>query len=157
MAVYPDGHPGVWPVDPASLVGQVRYATGDYEAVEYDPAEAGYRNFAAFSDSEIEAMLTLGGGSALRAVGFAYLKIAGLAAGEAVEWATDDLRLNLSKKSSELRAIAQTWFERADESDDRYGVNDIFEIFDTVGDGDFIPEASTPVWGRRYVWDRTTL
>lgn len=151
---YPDGRPGAWPVDPTTPVGQVRFATGDYEAVEYDPDEPGFRNFAAFSDAEIETMLALGGDSVLRAVGYAYLKIAGFAAGDAIDWASDDLRLNLSKKPAELRAIAQMWFERADDEDDTAGANDIFEIFDTLGDGQFIPEGTVPVWGRKYVWDR---
>jgi hypothetical protein len=143
MTSYPDGHPGVWPVDPTTPVGQIRNVIGDYNAVEYTPPEPGYRDFAAFSDAELEALLAMALDSTPRAVGYAYLKIAGLAANESVEWASDDLRLNLARRASELREIATAWFDIADSS---LSGEDYFEIVSTGKEPEPWPEAATRVW-----------
>ena len=114
MAIYPAGRPGAIPVDPMTPVGALRFSLGDYQYELYVPDEPGFANFAAFSDAELSALLEMGEGISQNAIGYAYLKLAGVAAGRAVEWASDDLRLSLSKTPTELRAIAALWFERGD-------------------------------------------
>jgi len=116
LAVYPEGNPGVYPIDPATPVGQLRFLVGDTASVPYDPVEPGFQNYAAFSDGELLSLLEASGGVLTGAVGFAYLRLAGAAAGSAVSWASDDLRLDMSKTPAELRAIAALWFGRADSS-----------------------------------------
>lgn len=149
MAVYPAGHPGVSPVDVSTAVGQMRMLTGDYTGTPYVPDEPGYADYASFSDAELQALLDTSADSVPRAVGYAYLKLAGVAASEAVDWKSDDQAVTLSKRAAELRAIAALWFDRA-ASDDAGA--DIFEIFDTNGGGDWIPEAMIPEWGRQYIY-----
>ena len=151
MAVFPTGSPGVYPLDPETPIGQMRLILGDTESTPYDPVEAGFQNYEVFSDDELQALLTMSDDSFPRGVGYAYLKLAGLAANEAVDWRSDDLAMTLSKRSSELRLIAQSWFDRADMQD---ASEDIFDVFDTLGEDSWIPEGTIPIWGRRYVWDR---
>lgn len=128
MAVYPEGNPGVFPLDPATPVGELRLLLGDTASVPYVPDEPGFQNYAAFSDDELKSLLSSSGGSLPGAVGFAYLKLAGSAAGSSVAWASDDLRLDLSKTPAELRAIAALWFGRADAAS---AGEDAFYITDT--------------------------
>lgn len=136
MAIYPAGNPGAYPVDITTAVGQVRYTVGDTVSTAYDPVEAGYQNYEFFSDTELEVLLSMAGDSVPGAVGYAYLKFAGAAAGSAVDWASDDLRVTLSKTPAELRATASMWFERA--SVDSLG--DDFFIVDTGIACDPVPE-----------------
>lgn len=133
MAVFPAGNPGQWPVDLSSDVGQFRALIGDLNAVPYDPDEPGFRDFEKFSDAEIEAYLLAGGGSIPRGIGFAYLYLAGQAAMQSASVKDYDLAIDETKRAGDLRAIAQFWFDRADEDDDASGANDIFETFDMVG------------------------
>lgn len=125
MAVYPEGNPGVYPINASTDVGQMRYLLGDTESTAYDPVEAGYQNYEFFSDAELQALLTMAGDSIPTAVGYAYLKLAGAAAGQSVEWQSDDLRVSLSKTPGELRQIAQMWF---DQGSSEAGNIDIFEL-----------------------------
>lgn len=131
MAIYPAGHPGVIPVDPTTPVGALRLAIGDYEYELYSPNVPPHANFAAFSDAELEALLTLGAGIPQNAIGYAYLKLAGLSAATAVEWSSDDLKLNLSKTPAELRAIAAMWFEQGEAA--TAAAEDHFDIVPTGG------------------------
>lgn len=130
MAVFPAGNPGQWPVDLSSDVGQFRALVGDLNAEPYDPDEPGHRNFEKFSDAEIEGYIAAGGGSIPRAIGFSYLYLAGQAAVDSRQVKDYDLQVDTTKRAADLRAIAQFWFDRADEDDNASGVNDIFETFD---------------------------
>lgn len=109
-------------------MGNLRYLIGDYTYVPLDPPVPGQGEYAAFSDAELEALLAMSNGNASRAVGYAYLKLAGAAAGEAVSWATDDLRLSLEKTPAELRAVAQMWFSQADDEDNDSGAGEYFDL-----------------------------
>lgn len=127
MAVPSTGNPGVFPLsDAPDAIQQMRYLTGDTESVPYDPPVAGYQNYAAFSDGELQALLDLADGVAPVAVGYAFLKLAGFTAGQAFEWASDDLRVSLAKTPQQLREIAQMWFDRGSAE---AGNVDIFEVF----------------------------
>lgn len=130
---FPEGNPGAVPVDLASNVGQFRALIGDLNYELYVPDEPGFGSFEKFSDAEIEGYLAAGGGSIPRAIGFSYLYLAGQAALESRSVADYDLKVDTTKRAADLRAIAQFWFDRADEDDDASGANDIFETFDMVG------------------------
>lgn len=119
---------GIAPPDPSTPIGSIRFLIGDYEWQELDPSEPGYGEYAAFGDDELEALLTASDENEARAVGYAYLKLAGKAAAGAVSWASDDLRLNLEKVPAELRAIAQMWFDQADEDDIAGGGQEYFDL-----------------------------
>src|SRR5690554_4637937 len=119
---------GIAPPDPSTPIGSIRFMIGDYEYVPFVPDQPGFGNYAAFSDDELLALLTASDENEARAIGYAYLKLAGKAAAQAVEWASDDLRLNLSRIPSELKAIAQMWFDQADEDDITGGNAEYFDI-----------------------------
>ena len=150
---YPAGNPGQWPVDLASDIGRFRALVGDLEAVAYDPDEPGYRSFTKFSDAEIEAYIAQGAGSINRGIGFSYLYLAGQAAMDSKVTADYDLKLDTTKRAADLRAIAQWWFDLAD-NDDATSAEEAFEIVPVGQRGDFIPEGTIPIYGRRYTWDR---
>lgn len=118
---WPDGNPGIYPPDLASPVGQFRALTGDLNAEEYDPPVEGIRNYEMFSDAEIEAYLSQSEGSISRAIGFAYLYLAGQAAKESLTVRDYDLQVDSTKRAADLRAIAEMWFGRADDEDANAG------------------------------------
>lgn len=152
--IYPEGNPGAWPVDLTSPVGQFRALTGDLNGVAYIPDEPGYRAFEKFSDAEIEAYITQANDSIARAIGLSFIYLAGQAAVASKEIRDYDLLVNTTKRAADLRAIAQFWFDQAD-GDDGISAEEGFEIVPTgTSGGGFIPEATIPVWGRRYTWDR---
>lgn len=154
MAEFPSGNPGEYPVDLSSNVGQFRALSGDLNSTPYDPVEPGFQNFDKFSDAEIEAYLTQGGGSIARAIGYSYLYLAGQAALQSASIKDYDLTIDETKRAADLRAIAQFWFGQADEDDVASG-EEAFEIVPTgTSSGGFIPEGTIPIWGRKYTWSR---
>lgn len=147
---YPNGNPGAYPVDMTSKVGQFRAMVGDLNSTPYSPVEPGFQNFEKFSDAEIEAYLVQGGDSVARAIGYSYLYLAGQAAMESRSIKDYDLTVDNTKRAADLRAIAQFWFDQSD-GDDVIAGEEAFEIVPTgTGSGTFIPELSTPIYGRKY-------
>lgn len=120
---------GVYPLDPTSEVGKFRLLVGDTTSEPYDPPQPGYQNYTLFSDNEITLFLTQSEGSLEGAAYFAYLSLASAAAMESKSVADLDLKVDTTKRSGDLRAIAALWKDRWDES---VGAGDIFEVFDTV-------------------------
>ena len=125
---------------------------GDTVATELLPPIEGVRMYRELSDAEIEGFLAQAANESIpRAIGLYVLSLATRAALEAKTVKDYDLQLDLTKRSGELRAAAQMWFDRADAEDAANGDNDIFEIFGF--EREFIPEGVHPIYGRRYVWD----
>lgn len=154
MAVFPEGNPGEFPLDPTSNVGKFRLVYGDTQSTPYDPVEPGFQSYTELSDAEIEAFLSTGGDSINRAIGYYYLSLAGQAALTAKSVKDYDLTVDSTKRPAELRALAQWWFDQAD-SDDVISAEEGFEIVPTgTSSGDFIAEGTIPIWGRKYVWSR---
>ncbi len=147
---YPDGNPGVFPADPETPEGEFRLLFGDTTAENYNPPAFGgtQRSYVYFSDNEITAFLAMSNGSISRGIGFAYAQLAGAAAMEAKSVKDYDLTVDLTKRSGELRALSQWWFDRADDEDDADGNGDVFDLIDLSGPGDIIPEGLLPVYGR---------
>lgn len=153
MAVYPEGNPGAFPVDLTSPVGQFRALIGDLNSTAYDPAVPGFQNFTMFSDAEVEAYIAQGEG-VTRAIGFAYLYLAGQAALESVSIKDYDLMIDKTKRATDLRVIAQAWFDRAD-TEDVSSAEEGFEIVTTGTDsGEFIAELAPATFGRQYTIGR---
>lgn len=154
MAVYPEGNPGAYPVDPLTDVGQFRLAFGDVYSSPYDPVEPGFQDYTELSDAEIEQFISLGADSIPRAIGFYYLSLSGAAAKESKSVKDYDLSVNLEKRAADLRATAQIWFDRADAIDDA-SAEDSFDIVPTgQRNGEFIAEGSIAQWGRQYTLAR---
>lgn len=152
MATFPEGNPGVYPVDLTSKVGQFRALTGDLNSTPYDPVEPGYQNFDKFSDAEIDGYLTQGGDSVARAIGYSYLYLAGQAALESKTIKDYDLQIDKTKRATDLTNIAKLWFSQADGEEVIAG-EEAFEIVPTgTRSGPFIPEGTIPIWGRQYTW-----
>lgn len=150
---YPDGNPGVWPVDLTSEVGRFRALIGDLNAADYIPVEAGFRTFEMFSDAEIEAYISQGD-SVTRGIGFAYLYLASQAAKESVAISDYDLKIDKTKRATDLTNIAKLWFSQADGEEVIAG-EEAFEIVPTgTGSGQFIPELTIPIYGRKYTMGR---
>lgn len=130
MAEYPEGNPGVYPLDPLTPVGEFRLIYGDTESVPYDPVQPGFQDYEELSDEEIERFISQGGDSVPRGIGYLYLAMAGQAAKKSRSVKDYDLTVDLTKRAADLRAIAQIWFDQADDDDNTAGTNDIFEVFD---------------------------
>jgi hypothetical protein len=108
---------GVVPVDPTSPTGQVRLLIGDLDYEEYDPVQPGYGIYANFSDDEIAGFILAGGDSITRASGYAYLRLAALAASGAISWKSDDLAVDSKQVATEYRLLANIAFAQADDAD----------------------------------------
>lgn len=143
---------GVAPPDPVTDTGRFRALSGDLEYQPLDPPIPGWGSYMRFSDAEIEAYLAQADGSVPRAIGYSYLYLAGQAAIASQSVRDYDLQVDTTKRAADLRAIAQFWFDKADE-DDVAAAEEGFEIVPTGRTGgDFIPEGAVPEWGRRYTW-----
>lgn len=145
---------GLYPIDYASPVGQVRALLGDVDPEPFDPPAPGERNYTMFSDQEIEGFLSAGRGSVYRATGFAYMSLAGRAALEAKSIKDYDLAVDTTKRADDLRDVAQMWFDQADAEDSATGEAEWFDIVPTGADHDFVAEGTSPVYGRQYTWGR---
>lgn len=154
MATFPSGNPGEFPLDPATQVGQFRLIYGDTESEPYTPVEPGYQNYTELADAEIEAFLAQGGDSITRSIGYLYLAMAGKAAKESITIKDHDLSVDLTKRADSLRAMAQFWFDNAD-NDDLISAEEAFDIVPTGNRcGDVIPELTIPIYGRKYTVGR---
>lgn len=153
MATYPSGNPGAYPLDPGTDVGRFRLVYGDTDSTPYSPVEPGFQNYEELSDDEIEAFLSQGSNSINRAIGYYYISLAGAAAKQSRSIKDYDLSVDVSKRAADLRAIAQWWFDLAD-NDDATSAEEAFEIVPIGDQGDFIPEGTIPIYGRSYIWDR---
>lgn len=116
---------GIAPPNMMTLVGQVRALLGDVEYVEYDPPQPGYGMYRLMSDAEIEGFLVSASDSPDGAVYYAYLQMAGAAAMESKSVKDFDLQVDLTKRATDLRLIAQMWLDKWDAA-----TADIFELFD---------------------------
>lgn len=152
---YPDGKPGVWPVNADTAIGRYRLLLGDVNGVEYDPAVEGFRSYEVLSDAEIQAFIDQAGGeSVTKGIAFYYLRLAGEAAKESLVIQDADLRVDQSKTAADLRAMAQFWLDQGD-VDDAISAEEAFEIVPTGrASGGFIPESSPAMWGREYTIGR---
>lgn len=146
MTAYPDGNPGAFPIDYTTPVGVFRALVGDTLSEPYDPAEAGFQNFEQFSDGEITGYLAAGGDSLNRAAGYAYLALAGKAAKTAESVKDFDLSLDDTKRPTELRLIAESWFAKADK--ETAAAQDAFEVAPLGDICERLPEGLMPQWGR---------
>lgn len=152
MAVYPSENPGV-PLDPNTPVGQFRARSGDTKWTEYDPVEPGWVNYTLFSDAEIEAFLAVAP-TMTWALYEAFIQLASTAALESKSVRDYDLQIDNTKRSADLRAIAEMWRSRAEQEDAASGESDYFDVSSTLGNAEFIPEGTVPIFGRAYVWSR---
>lgn len=116
---------GIAPPDLTTPVGKFRALFGDVEYEEFDPPETGYGKYQKFSDVEIQGFLEVADDSPEGAMYFAYMQLAGSAAIDSKSVKDLDLQVDLTKRSTDLRAIAQIWKDQWDSS-----TGDIFEVFD---------------------------
>ena len=150
MAVFPEENPGAHPLDPTTPVGRFRTLYGDTDSEPYSPIEPGVQNYGELSDDEIEGFIAQGGDSVPRGIGYLYIAMAGQAAKQSKVVQDQDLRVDLTKRAADLRAIADVWFGSADD-DDLANAEEAFEIVPTgQRNGGVIPEGSPAIWGRVY-------
>lgn len=105
---------GIAPPDPTTPVGALRFLLGD---LEYGDVTEGKAEYANFSDDELSQFITAGAGSVTRASGYAYLRLAAIAASGAISWRSDDLSVDSKIPASEFRLLARIAFEQADDED----------------------------------------
>lgn len=121
---------GRYPIEPETPVGQVRLIVGDIR-ITNDPCPPGSMgHYEMFSDDQIRAFLEAADGSVDLAVAYAYLNLAGRAASESETVKDYDLTVDLTKKATDYRNLAEIWFDRARHGDD-LEAEDAFEIVPT--------------------------
>lgn len=134
---------GIVPLDPETLVGQLRVLLRDTSYTELDPAEAGFGNYAVFSDQDLAVYAAQNPDSLNRAAGEAIRSIAlEVAAGER-SVKTDDLAVDLRGRGKSLLEIAQSFFDDADAAD-ADAANDFFQIVPRPGRACRVRPEGTP-------------
>lgn len=108
---------GIVPPDPTTSVGQLRFLLGDLDYDGLDPAQENKGDYYNFSDGELESFIAAGGGSVTRGSGYAYLRLAAIAASGAISWRSDDLSVDSKIPASEFRLLARIAFEQADDEE----------------------------------------
>lgn len=146
MVSYPGPNDGASPLDPTSDVGKFRVLIGDTAAEAYSPVETGRGNYAMFSDVEIAGFVAVAEGNLNRAIGNAYLALAGRAATESKQIKDFDLTVDTTKRAADLRLVAYEWFGRADKEE--AALQDAFFIAPLGDSCDPVPEGLMPTWGR---------
>lgn len=139
-------NPGAYPLDPTTEVGKLRVTIGDVNSTPYNPVRPNVQNYKMFSDVELEVFIAQGS-SVLRAAGFAYLALAAQASLNSKSVADYDLRVDTTKRGADLRAIAQRFFDQADEQD--AGTDEGFQIVPTglpLGGGVCEPELAQRIY-----------
>jgi hypothetical protein len=109
-------NPGVYPLDPNTEVGQLRVIIGDTASTPYNPPVVGMQNYTLFSDTELEVYIATND-SLLRAASAAYFALAAQAAIQSKSVKDYDLQVDLTKRSADLRAIAEGFTAQADAED----------------------------------------
>lgn len=102
-------NPGVYPLDPATPVGQLRALVGDTSSIPLDPPVAGQASYAVWSDVALEAALALADDSVYAAGANLYLALAAQYAPLGRSIKTDDLALDTKGTAGDLISIAKEW------------------------------------------------
>lgn len=108
---------GIAPPDPTTAVGQLRFLLGDLDYDGLEEPQEGYADYYNFSDAELSGFIQAGGGSITRGSGYAYLRLAAIAASGAISWRSDDLSVDSKIPASEFRLLARIAFEQADDEE----------------------------------------
>jgi hypothetical protein len=105
---------GVAPADLSTPIGQLRSLIGDVTFVPLNPPEAGFGDYANFSDDQLQSFLDLGANNLAYAVGYAYTSLAAQFAADSIKVTTDDESVDLTARAESMRKIANDWFNRGD-------------------------------------------
>ena len=106
-------NPGIAPADPNTNVGATRYLMGDTVSVPLVPTVAGHEDYAYFSDTALGTFLQRGSHNPLMACGFAFMQLAAGAALQSVTVETSGMKADLTKRAADLRSVANSFFEKA--------------------------------------------
>ena len=119
---------GVYPVDPTTPVGKLRSDIGDTNGAPIDPippeTDPTTANYQYFSDADIENILEQAGDNYSRALSYAYIKLAAAFSAQSVSAKTYDLSVDLTKRASDFRSLANFWRVDADSKDKDAGLDE---------------------------------
>ena len=133
---------GAWPLDPLTPVGALRLEVGDTDGSPMLAPDDDKAEFQWFSDIELEAIYDAADGSATRATGLAYRRIAVYLTIEATDIQSDDLRIRTIERAKAMRELANDYINDAAADDERAGA-EIFGVAPYVRPGSrFTPEGS---------------
>lgn len=116
------------PPDFNAPTGRFRLIAQDTVATDLTVPVAGRGQYALFSDDEISGYMAIYPDNIFRAVGTAYLALAGRASLQAKLVKDFDLQVDLTKRSAALNAAAEAFFERADADDLLSGAHSTFGL-----------------------------
>lgn len=131
---------GVAPPDAGTDVGQLRYVVGDTSYEGVSPPVGQYNgDYAMFSDVALQVFIDRSQGDLDKAAAYAFRQIGDMYAQQSVSVASDDLRIDLTKR-------AQWFYDRANKIDDDLAANlDIFELVE-IGPSCSCPPELVPGW-----------
>lgn len=112
MAIYPNGNPGVSPIDLTTDVGKARVTIGDTSSTPYNPVQVGYENYSFASDADIAGWISQSDGDTNGILGYFWLMRWSISLAPTQTIQTDDLRVtqDSSKASAGYKALADYYF-----------------------------------------------
>lgn len=136
---------GVAPPDPQTQVGQFRFTAGDTSYTDLVPPEAGFGDYAIWSDDEITTFLSVAGDNLARAIAIAYRQMAAMWASTGASIKTDDLSYASKDSVANWLSLADYWDKVADEQD-ATAVDDYFDLVPVRREAYTHAEASPWPW-----------
>ena len=135
-------NPGAHPIEPDTLVGQLRALVGDTNSTPID-GSTDTANYAVFSDATLMASLLAAKSNLHRAAGDLYRTLAAqyIQSGKSIK--TDDLAIDTRTRGTDLLKVAQSFYDEAALADAAAG-GDFFQIIPYSGRsaGHVRPEAT---------------
>lgn len=139
---------GINPPDLLTTVGQIRVLVGDTDPVPFNPVQAGFGQYAWYSDDELASLLLLFGDSPKRVAIWVLSQVSISMSLKLKKWTSDDLSVDGPAITAALeKTIARL---AKDVEAELAGEDEFFGIYDTGTELDFEwPEASSapyPFW-----------
>ena len=123
---------GISPIDPTSEVGALRLLVSDTDSIPLDPPQDSLADYNTWSDDALGTALNAMGGNQLRAAGTLYLQLAAEHSLVGRSIRTDDLTLDIKSRGTDLRLVAQSFFDQATAADNA-SREDFFQIVPFAG------------------------
>lgn len=123
---------GASPLNPYSDAGRIRLLVGDTSSEPLDPPEAGFADYAVWSDDALNMAASQSPGSYLRAAGYLFLQLAAEYAQSGKSIKTDDLAINTLGRGTDLLKVAQSFLDEAT-ANENAAANDFFQIVPFAG------------------------
>lgn len=141
---------GAFPPDYNTLAGKVRVLVGDTDAAPLDPPEAGFGQYAWYSDEELEVLGEMNNSSPKRVAIWVLSQVAISSSLLLKKWTSEDLAVDGPAITRGIEATLKRLAKEVDREEDALGTEEFFGIYGGAGAGGvrvaYPPEIGTGWW-----------